>query len=68
MLRKSNLKLGIDEDFLLKNLIKKKLKIKENELVKYFVYKESIDARKVELICIYCWCRCKNEKKILKVV
>ena len=47
MLRVSNLKLGIDEDIsLLKKLILKKLKIKENELIKYFIYKESIDARK----------------------
>ena len=47
MLRISNIKLGIDEDVsLIKKLILKKLKIKESELIKYFIYKESIDARK----------------------
>ena len=39
MLRVSNLKLGIDEDIsLLKKLILKKLKIEENELIKYFSF------------------------------
>ena len=69
MLRVSNLKLGIDENIsLLKNLILKKLKIKENELVKYFVYKESIDARKRGRIdFVYTVdVEVKNEKKILK--
>ena len=47
MLRISNLKLGIDEDIsILKKLIIKKLKIKENDLIKYHIFKESIDARK----------------------
>ena len=69
MLRVSNLKLGIDEDIsLLKKLILKKLKIKENELIKYFIYKESIDARKrgridfvytVDVVV-------KNEDKLIK--
>lgn len=47
MIRVSNLKLGIDEDISnLKKLLLNKLKIKENNLVKYYIYKESIDARK----------------------
>ncbi|MEG0842840.1 MAG: hypothetical protein RSD22_05285 [Romboutsia sp.] len=47
MLRISNLKLGIDEDVsVLKKLILNKLKIKESDLVKYYIYKESIDARR----------------------
>ena len=69
MLRISNLKLGIDEDIsLLKKLILKKLKIKENELVKYFIYKESIDARKRGRIdFVYTVdVELKNENKILK--
>ena len=69
MLRVSNLKLGIDEDIsLLKKLILKKLKIKENELIKYFIYKESIDARKRGRIdFVYTVdVEVKNENKILK--
>ena len=69
MLRLSNLKLGIDEDIsLLKKLILKKLKIKENELIKYFIYKESIDARKRGRIdFVYTVdVEVKNEEKLLK--
>lgn len=69
MLRISNIKLGIDEDIsLLKKLILKKLKIKENELIKYFIYKESIDARKRGKIdFVYTIdVELKNEGKILK--
>lgn len=47
MLRVSNIKLSIDEDISkVKDIILRKLKIKENELTKYTIYKESIDARK----------------------
>lgn len=47
MLRVSNIKLGIDKDIsLLKDIVLKKLRIKEKNLVKYSIYKESIDARK----------------------
>lgn len=47
MLRVSNIKLSIDDDkSKIKSTLLKKLKIKEKELVKYFIYKESIDARK----------------------
>ena len=55
MLRVSNLKLGIDEDIsLLKKLILKKLKIKENELIKYFIYKESrCKKKRKNRLCIY---------------
>ena len=69
MLRVSNLKLGIDEDVSsLKKLILKKLKIKENELIKYFIYKESIDARKRGRIdFVYTVdVEVKNESKIIK--
>lgn len=69
MLRISNIKLGIDEDVsLIKNLIIKKLRIKESELIKYFIYKESIDARKRGKIdFVYTIdVELKNEGKILK--
>ena len=69
MLRVSNLKLGIDEDIsLVKNLIIKKLKIKEDELIKYNIFKESIDARKRGRIdFVYTVdVELKNESKILK--
>lgn len=47
MLRVFNVKFGIDKDiFLLKDVIFKKLKIKEKNLVKYSIYKEFIDVRK----------------------
>jgi uncharacterized FAD-dependent dehydrogenase len=69
MLRISNLKLGIDEDIsILKKLIIKKLKIKENDLIKYHIFKESIDARKRGRIdFVYTVdVELKNEEKILK--
>ena len=47
MIRISNIKLGINEDLsIIKKLVLKKLSIKENELIKYYIFKESIDARK----------------------
>ena len=47
MLRVSNIKLSIDEDpSIIEKLVLKKLKIKSSDLVKYYIYKESIDARK----------------------
>ncbi|MEG1310713.1 MAG: FAD-dependent oxidoreductase [Romboutsia sp.] len=69
MIRISNLKLGIDEDIaILKKLILKKLKIKESEIIRYFIYKESIDARKRGRIdFVYTVdAEIKNEQKILK--
>lgn len=69
MLRVSNLKLGINEDINnIKNLIIKKLKIKENDLIKYFIFKESIDARKKGKIdFVYTVdLEVKNEESILK--
>ena len=47
MLRVSNIKINIDDDKskIVKQLLNK-LKIKESELIKYYIYKESIDARK----------------------
>lgn len=47
MIRISNIKLNIDEDkSILKKYILKKLKLNEKELIKYHIYKESVDARK----------------------
>ena len=47
MIRISNVKLSIDDEkSLIKKYILKKLRISERELVKYNIYKESIDARK----------------------
>ena len=47
MLRVSNIKLSIDDDkSKIKSSLLKKLKIKENDLQKYYIYKESVDARK----------------------
>lgn len=68
MLRISNLKLSIDEDVsILKKLILKKLKIKENELIKYTIYKESIDARRGKVDFVYTVdVDVKNEEKLLK--
>lgn len=69
MLRVSNLKLTIDEDIsILKKLVIKKLGIKENELLKYSIYKESIDARKKgNMMFVYTVdVELKNEEKILK--
>lgn len=69
MLRVSNLKITINEDInILKKLIVKKLGIKENELIKYSIYKESIDARKKgNMMFVYTVdVELKNEEKILK--
>ena len=47
MLRISNIKLDINEDISkVRELVLKKLKINEKDLIKYHIYKESIDARK----------------------
>ena len=69
MLRVSNLKISINEDKkILKKLILKKLRIKESELIKYTIYKESIDARKKGNIdFVYTVdVSLKNEVKIIK--
>ncbi len=69
MLRVSNLKISINEDKkILKKLILKKLRIKESELIKYTIYKESIDARKKGNIdFVYTVdVSLKNEAKIIK--
>lgn len=69
MLRVSNLKMDIDEDIsILKKLVLKKLRIKENELIKYSIYKESVDARKKDnMMFVYTVdVEAKNEDKILK--
>ncbi|SMB96171.1 hypothetical protein SAMN00017405_1468 [Desulfonispora thiosulfatigenes DSM 11270] len=69
MLRINNIKLRIDED---EKSLKKKiiniLKLKENQLIKYQIYRKSIDARKKDLIYfIYTVdVKVKNEEVILK--
>lgn len=51
MLRVLNVKLSIDQDSSnLRNLLIKKLKINENDLVGYKIFKQSIDARKHDTI------------------
>lgn len=69
MIRIQQLKLGLNDDLsLLKDKIIKSLQIKENELIDYQIYKESIDARKKDHI-IFSYivdCTVKNEEKILK--
>ncbi|HAU5070283.1 TPA: hypothetical protein L6814_001497 [Clostridioides difficile] len=69
MLRVSNVKLGIDKDIsLLKDIVLKKLRIKEKNLIKYSIYKESIDARKKgKMEFVYSVdVEVKDENKILK--
>lgn len=69
MLRVSNIKINIDDDKskIVKQLLNK-LKIKESELIKYHIYKESIDARKRGRIdFVYTVdVEIKNEAKIVK--
>ena len=69
MLRVSNIKINIDDDkSKILNLVLKKLKIKENELIRYHIFKESIDARKKGKIdFVYTVdVELKNEEKLLK--
>ena len=68
MLRISNLKISINEDIsVLKKLILKKLKIKEKDLIKYTIYKESIDARRGKIDFVYTVdVDVKNEEKLIK--
>lgn len=69
MLRISNIKLSIDEDIsVIKKHVLNKLKIKESQLVKYYIYKESIDARKRGKIdFVYTVdAEVKNEESIIK--
>ncbi len=69
MLRVSNIKISIDEDkSKILKLVLNKLKIKENELIKYHIFKESIDARKKGKIdFVYTVdVELKNEQKLLK--
>ncbi|MBC5997008.1 NAD(P)/FAD-dependent oxidoreductase [Romboutsia ilealis] len=67
MLRVSNIKISIDEDpSIIEKLVIKKLKFKSNDLVKYYIYKESIDARKGNINFVYTVdVQVKNEDKIL---
>ena len=67
MLRVSNIKISIDEDpSIIEKLVLKKLKIKSSDLVKYYIYKESIDARKGKISFVYTVKKKKkNEDKVL---
>ncbi len=69
MLRVSNIKISIDDDkSKILKLVLNKLKIKESELIKYHIFKESIDARKKGKIdFVYTVdVEVKNEQKLLK--
>ncbi len=69
MIRIHQCKLSIDQPIeKLKDVILKKLRIKEQELLSYHIFKESIDARdKQQLYFNYCVdCHVVNEEKILK--
>lgn len=67
MIRVSQIKLNIDENQTkIKPLLLKKLRINEEELIDFRIYKESIDARKGQIHFIYTVdCTIKNENKIL---
>jgi len=67
MLRISNIKISIDEDkSIIEKQVLKKLKIKQNELIKSYIYKESIDARKGKINFVYTIdAQVKSEEKIL---
>lgn len=69
MLRVSNIKLDINENLdNIKKLVLKKLKINENDLIDFNIYKESIDARrrgKIEFVYTVD-VELKNEKNLLK--
>lgn len=69
MLRISDIKVFIEEDkeSILPKLIKNKLKIKENQLKSYSIFKESIDARRDDVHFIYTIdAEVSNEEKILE--
>ncbi len=69
MLRISNIKIGIDDDkSKILEIVLNKLKVKENELTKYYIFKESIDARrKGKIDFVYTIdAQVKDENKILK--
>lgn len=51
MLRVSGIKLSLDEDQpLIKAKLAKKLRVKENDIIRYEIFRQSIDARKSEMI------------------
>src|SRR5690554_1208303 len=70
MLRVTNIKLSLDEDeSLLKSKVAKKLRIQENTITSYRIFKKSIDARRKNKIhFVYTLdVELKNEGKILKL-
>ena len=68
MLRITQLKLDIDEPIdLLPSKIQHKLHIKEEDLLDYHIFKESIDARKGHIVFSYTVvCKVRHEQAILK--
>ncbi|WDV45649.1 NAD(P)/FAD-dependent oxidoreductase [Clostridiaceae bacterium M8S5] len=68
MIRVSQIRLEIDEKIeLLKNKIAKKLRIKDADILKIKIFKESIDARKGKIQFVYTVdIKVKNESKVLK--
>lgn len=69
MIRIHQCKLSIDQPIQqLKKVILKKLKIKEQELINYYIFKESIDARDQSQVYFnYCVdCEVVDEQKVLK--
>ncbi len=68
MIRIPNLKVEIDKEINLKNIVAKKLKIKENEILDIKIKKKSVDARNKEKVqLIYTLdIKLKNENKFSK--
>jgi len=69
MLRVTGVKLSLDEDkSLLRNKIAKKIRVNENDIIKYIIFRESIDARKSEQIFFVYTVDVKlaNEQAVLK--
>lgn len=69
MLRIVNLKVGIEEKINLNKEVAKKLKIKEEEILKIIIRKKSVDARNKNKICIVFTLdvNLKNENKFSKL-
>ena len=67
MLLISEIKLALNEDEnKLKDIIIKRLKLKDNELLNFEIYKKSLDARKEAVYKYQVLVELKNEKKYLK--
>lgn len=69
MLRVSNIKINIEEDkSVILKLLLNKLKVKEKDIIKYYIFKESIDARrKGKIDFVYTVdVEVKDEEKLIK--